>query len=227
MRPCHSHYASQLGAWAGRRRTDRGTAHKIPGDPLLPAGPALRPCPYHVASATRTRFRLEKGTTYSCMRGAWSGTQKSKKKKKTVQFIRVTEKQAVCAFGIVGGRLDGRGRPARHSCSGGVAPITARRPCLASVHPSLELSSMNDELISKPRRGRGGVSIGWGRGRGRASLLLLLPAGERRRHAPRSTRCCTSREGRAARLLVLADGGGRRRRRQLRSLSSISHPRPG
>lgn len=156
MRPCHSHYASQLGAWAGRRRTDRGTAHKIPGDPLLPAGPALRPCPYHVASATRTRFRLEKGTTYSCMRGAWSGTQKSKKKKKTVQFIRVTEKQAVCAFGIVGGRLDGRGRPARHSCSGGVAPITARRPCLASVHPSLELSSMNDELISKPRRGRGG-----------------------------------------------------------------------
>jgi hypothetical protein len=82
MRPCHSHYASQLGAWAGRRRTDRGTAHKIPGDPLLPAGPALRPCPYHVASATRTRFRLEKGTTYSCMRGAWSGTQKIKKKKK-------------------------------------------------------------------------------------------------------------------------------------------------
>jgi hypothetical protein len=152
---------------------------------------------------------------------------KKQKKKKTVQFIRVTEKQAVCAFGIVGGRLDGRGRPARHSCSGGVAPITARRPCLASVHPSLELSSMNDELISKPRRGRGGVSIGWGRGRGRASLLLLLPAGERRRHAPRSTRCCTSREGRAARLLVLADGGGRRRRRQLRSLSSISHPRPG
>lgn len=84
------------------------------------------------------------------------GPKKAKKKKITVQFIRVTEKQAVCAFGIVGGRLDGRGRPARHSCSGGVAPITARRPCLASVHPSLELSSMNDELISKPRRGRGG-----------------------------------------------------------------------
>lgn len=229
MRPCHSHYASQLGAWAGRRRTDRGTAHKIPGDPLLPAGPALRPCPYHVASATRTRFRLEKRN--HVLLHAWCvvwDPKKQKKKKKTVQFIRVTEKQAVCAFGIVGGRLDGRGRPARHSCSGGVAPITARRPCLASVHPSLELSSMNDELISKPRRGRGGVSIGWGRGRGRASLLLLLlPAGERRRHAPRSTRCCTSREGRAARLLVLADGGGRRRRRQLRSLSSISHPRPG
>jgi hypothetical protein len=173
MRPCHSHYGSQLG-WAGWRRTDRGTADKIPGDPLLPAGPALRPCPYHVASAARTRFRLEKGTTYCCMRGAWSGTQKSKKKKKAVQFIRVTEKQAVCAFGIVGGRLDGRGRPARHSFSRGVRQ-SRRRPCLASVHPSLEWSSMNDELISNPRPGRG-VSGGAVR---RCWCSSRLPAGGR------------------------------------------------
>lgn len=80
MRPCHSHYASQLGAWAGRRRTDRGTAHKIPGDPLLPAGPALRPCPYHVASATRTRFRLEKRN--HVLLHAWCVVWDPKKQKK-------------------------------------------------------------------------------------------------------------------------------------------------
>lgn len=157
--PCAHATATMPASWAPGQADDGRTEARLTRSPAilccrpgLPCAPAPTTWPLPPALV----FDWKKGTTYSCMRGAWSGTQKSKKKKITVQFIRVTEKQAVCAFGIVGGRLDGRGRPARHSCSGGVAPITARRPCLASVHPSLELSSMNDELISKPRRGRGG-----------------------------------------------------------------------
>jgi hypothetical protein len=147
-------------SWAPGQADDGRTEARLTRSPAilccrpgLPCAPA--PTTWPLPPALVFDWKKEPRTPACVVRGL--GPKKAKKKKKTVQFIRVTEKQAVCAFGIVGGRLDGRGRPARHSCSGGgVAPITARRPCLASVHPSLELSSMNDELISKPRRGRGG-----------------------------------------------------------------------
>jgi hypothetical protein len=163
-------------SWAGQADDGRTEARLTRSPAILCCRPGLpcapAPTTWPLPPALVFDWKKEPRTAACVVRGL--GPKKAKKKKKAVQFIRVTEKQAVCAFGIVGGRLDGRGRPARHSFSRGVRQ-SRRRPCLASVHPSLEWSSMNDELISNPRPGRG-VSGGAVR---RCWCSSRLPAGGR------------------------------------------------